>query len=127
MSDETVTTRQPHPVDAVAARRLEIVARNVVAQEHARNNCEASEILHVKAAETVAHRALIREVETLTQALESRTQIGMAIGMLMARENISDETAFDMLRRASQRTNRKIREIAVEMLQAHRQRLDSPA
>lgn len=45
-------------------------------------------------------------------ALASRDAIGIAKGILMARSNISDDQAFDLLRKASQRMNKKIREIA---------------
>lgn len=53
---------------------------------------------------------------TLHEALETRTVIGQAQGILMAREGIGAAEAFDILRRASQRTNRKLREIAAEMV-----------
>ena len=53
---------------------------------------------------------------TLREALETRTVIGQAQGILMARQKIGAEDAFDILRRASQRTNRKLRDIAAEMV-----------
>lgn len=53
---------------------------------------------------------------TLRRALETRTVIGQAQGVLMARQHIGSEEAFDILRRASQRTNRKVRDIAVEIV-----------
>lgn len=53
---------------------------------------------------------------TLEEALETRTVIGQAQGILMARESIGAADAFDILRRASQRTNRKLREIAAELV-----------
>jgi AmiR/NasT family two-component response regulator len=49
--------------------------------------------------------------ENLMRALESRQIIGQAIGILVGRQNCSSEDAFDMLRRASQRSNRKLREV----------------
>jgi DNA-binding response OmpR family regulator/two-component sensor histidine kinase len=48
-------------------------------------------------------------------AVTTNRQIGMAVGVLMAREKITSERAFDMLRRQSTRTNRKLREIAEEV------------
>lgn len=53
---------------------------------------------------------------TLRKALETRTAIGQAQGVLMARQHIDAQEAFDILRRASQRTNRKLREIAAEIV-----------
>lgn len=54
---------------------------------------------------------------TLRKALETRTIIGQAQGVLMARQGINGDQAFDILRRASQRTNRKLRDIAAEIVE----------
>ncbi|MDQ1374883.1 MAG: hypothetical protein QOJ09_2221, partial [Actinomycetota bacterium] len=43
--------------------------------------------------------------------------IEQAKGILMAREGCDEDRAFDMLRRASQRTNRKLREIAHQVVE----------
>jgi GAF domain-containing protein len=50
--------------------------------------------------------------ENLQLALENRDVIGQAKGILMARRAISADEAFDELRRASQRRNEKLRDIA---------------
>lgn len=52
----------------------------------------------------------------LEEALESRTTIGTAIGLLMERERIDQDEAFGMLRTASQHTNRKLRDIAADLV-----------
>jgi GAF domain-containing protein len=54
----------------------------------------------------------------LTEALTSRDVIGQAKGILMATENLSSDAAFDVLRRASQRANRKLRDVAQELVDA---------
>lgn len=54
---------------------------------------------------------------TLRRALETRTVIGQAQGVLMARQAITPDEAFDILRRASQRTNRKLRDVAAEIVE----------
>ena len=54
--------------------------------------------------------------EHLQDALESRDVIGQAKGILMAREALNPDEAFDVLRRASQRTNRKPRDVAAELI-----------
>jgi transcriptional regulator with GAF, ATPase, and Fis domain len=56
--------------------------------------------------------------EQMDEALESRDLIGQAKGILMAREGVSADEAFDMLRRASQRLNVKLRDVAGEMVQS---------
>jgi transcriptional regulator with GAF, ATPase, and Fis domain len=54
--------------------------------------------------------ALFRE--DMKAALESRDVIGQAKGMLMARTGVDEEGAFDLLRRASQRMQVKLAEVA---------------
>jgi len=63
----------------------------------------------------------------LEQALLSRDVIGQAKGVLMAREGFSADQAFDVLRRASQRSNRKLREVADEIVQSTQRRRASGA
>jgi GAF domain-containing protein len=50
--------------------------------------------------------------QNLQAALDNRDVIGQAKGILMARHGITAEQAFDELRRASQRRNMKLRDIA---------------
>jgi AmiR/NasT family two-component response regulator len=54
-------------------------------------------------------------IEQLTQAVEHRTVIGMALGMLMERFGLDHDGAFARLRRCSQDENRKLYDIAVEL------------
>jgi GAF domain-containing protein len=53
-----------------------------------------------------------RREETLEQKAQSRDLIGRAKGILMARSGVTDDQAFDMLRKASQRMNLKLRDVA---------------
>jgi GAF domain-containing protein len=53
-----------------------------------------------------------RRIENLHSALSSREVIGQAQGILMERERIAANQAFDVLRRASQYLNIKLREVA---------------
>ncbi|MFF3306571.1 GAF and ANTAR domain-containing protein [Streptomyces sp. NPDC002952] len=48
----------------------------------------------------------------LSHALETRHEIGEAMGILMGRYGLSEETAFKVLKKASQDHNIKLREIA---------------
>jgi transcriptional regulator with GAF, ATPase, and Fis domain len=56
--------------------------------------------------------------EQMNEALKSRDVIGQAKGILMAREGVGADEAFDMLRRASQRLNVKLRDLAGEMVES---------
>lgn len=60
--------------------------------------------------------ALTQKVENLETALGTRTLIGKAIGVLIEREGVNEEKAFQMLREASQRTNTKVRDLAAELV-----------
>jgi GAF domain-containing protein len=66
---------------------------------------------HAAVALAAAHRRA--NLETMAG---SRDVIGMAKGIIMARQNVSEEEAFDVLRRASQRMNVKLRELAVRVV-----------
>jgi transcriptional regulator with GAF, ATPase, and Fis domain len=50
--------------------------------------------------------------EHLERAVESNREIGMAMGVMMASGRQTPEQAFDVLRRASQRLNVKLRDVA---------------
>jgi len=63
----------------------------------------------------------------LQEAVTTRQLIGEAKGILMESERCSREEAFDILRRASQRTNRKLRDIAYDIVDAAERRAQEPA
>ena len=67
--------------------------------------------------EALSHQAsttlrVAREIEGLTHALDSRTVVGQAQGILMERFGLDDETSFAFLRRYSQDHNVKLTEVA---------------
>jgi GAF domain-containing protein len=66
---------------------------------------------HAAVALAAAHRRA--NLETMAG---TRDVIGMAKGIIMARQNVSEDEAFDVLRRASQRMNVKLRELAVRVV-----------
>jgi signal transduction histidine kinase/DNA-binding response OmpR family regulator len=57
-----------------------------------------------------------RRVANLRAALASNRQIGAAIGILMQQHKVTENDGFELLRRASQTTNRKLRDIADEVV-----------
>ena len=65
-------------------------------------------------ADLQAERALL--TRRLEDALHSRAVIDQAVGILMERERLGPEEAFQMLRSASQTLNVKLRVIAAEIL-----------
>src|SRR5205823_869691 len=56
-----------------------------------------------------AHDRTVQLVEQLHESLASRAVIEQAKGILMARQGCSADAAFEILRRASQARNRKVR------------------
>lgn len=63
-----------------------------------------------------AHESEERQLENLSLALGTRGVIGQAQGILMEREHVSADAAFDILRRASQHLNRKLRDVAQDLV-----------
>jgi len=55
----------------------------------------------------------------LQEAMDARAEIEQAKGILIANERCSADQAFDILRQASQRQNRKLRDVARELVQRY--------
>ncbi|HZZ97211.1 MAG TPA: ANTAR domain-containing protein [Jatrophihabitantaceae bacterium] len=68
------------------------------------------------AAREAERRRADETAANLQIALASNRRIGTAVGILMARHRITDDTAFDLLRVTSQRTHRKLRDIADDVV-----------
>jgi AmiR/NasT family two-component response regulator len=66
-------------------------------------------------------RLAIEQVEeragNLMIALETNRRIGVAVGILQALQRITPEAAFSLLREVSQRQNRKLREVAEDVIE----------
>jgi len=60
---------------------------------------------------------LERQVETLGVAVEHRTQIGMALGIIMERLSVEQGAAFEYLLRCSQAQNQKVYDLAVRLIE----------
>jgi GAF domain-containing protein len=63
-----------------------------------------------------SHEDEERRSENLNLALGTREVIGQAQGILMERERITPGQAFDILRHASQHLNRKLRDVAQDLV-----------
>jgi GAF domain-containing protein len=70
----------------------------------------------VAVANAQVHDRLVTLVAQLNEALTSRGVIEQAKGILMARDSCDPDAAFDLLRRRSQRENRKLRDIADDVV-----------
>ena len=63
-----------------------------------------------------AYWAASELTRNLTVAMESRAVIEQAKGILIARHGLGDDEAFDRLRQQSQTENRKLRDVATEIV-----------
>ncbi|MCF6745364.1 GAF and ANTAR domain-containing protein [Blastococcus sp. KM273128] len=73
---------------------------------------ETAEAIAVAVANADAHARLLDDARNMRTAMESRAVIEQAKGVLMAERHVDAEQAFEILRQASQRYNRKLRDIA---------------
>jgi GAF domain-containing protein len=83
---------------------------------------EAAQIVTAMGAGYVLHADQLRAqhdlADQLQTALESRDLIGQAKGILMTRHGIDAETAFEQLRKVSQDSNHKLRDVARSLVAA---------
>jgi GAF domain-containing protein len=80
--------------------------------DHAR---DLAMLLATHAGVTVSGMLAREKAANLEIALTSSREIGVAMGVLMTRYKITREEAFDLMRMASQRSHRKLRDIAAEV------------
>lgn len=58
-----------------------------------------------------------RHVQNLEQAMHTRKQIGVAVGIVMERFDLDEQRAFGFLTRLSQTSNVKLRDVAARLIQ----------
>jgi GAF domain-containing protein len=86
--------------------------------ESLRAGLEVAEVVAVAVANADAHHQLSEQTRNMRVAMESRAVIEQAKGVLMAQRRVDAEQAFEILREASQRYNRKLRDIAVGIVES---------
>jgi len=74
-------------------------------------------LLATHGAQVATSVILGRRVEHLKHALQSNRGIGVAIGVLMATHKVTEQQAFDLLRIASQNSNRKLVDVAADVVE----------
>ena len=88
---------------------------SVYASEPAAFDAAAELVIPVFAARAAIAAAYADTVTNLYRAIESRQVISQAVGILMERHRISPKQAFDTLVTASQRSNLKVRQLALRV------------
>jgi GAF domain-containing protein len=79
---------------------------------------EVAEAIAVAVVNASAHHRLSEQARNLQVAMETRAVIEQAKGVLMAQRRVDPDGAFEILRDASQRYNRKLRDIAVGIVES---------
>ena len=74
-------------------------------------------VLATHGAQTLAAATAREKAAQLERALINGREIGMAIGVLMATHKITQDNAFALLRVVSQNTNRKVAELARDVIE----------
>ena len=72
-------------------------------------------ILATHGAMVLSEQLASQQAGSLVRALRSNREIGVAMGILMSQHRFTRQEAFDVLRVASQNSNRKLADIAVEV------------
>jgi hypothetical protein len=132
MFDVESETRWPRYAEALLASTpvRSVLSFQLAAQEAAALNLFAAspgayndEDMHVGAIFAAHATNLVALYEAqdmatnLESALNSSRRIGTAMGVLMAHHKVTEDVAFSMLRSASQRLHRKLRDIAGEVVE----------
>ena len=101
----------PPSIEARATAACERAASLI--QRAATGSTAVQELLAQQAAELTTLREKVANLEI---ALESNRRIAMAIGIIMARELVTEDQAFALLREASQHSHCKLRVVAEQIV-----------
>ena len=76
------------------------------------------DVLHGQTIAAMCAVVLARSIQDdqLATALQSRTVIGQALGMVMERYSLDEDTAFNVLRRIASQRNLKLRDLAAQVV-----------
>jgi len=91
-------------------------ALNLYSQEADAFTDESEHVGRLLAAHTAVAYSGAQRAENLLAAIETRDLIGQAVGLLMERYSITANRSFETLVRFSRQTNRKLRDVAAELV-----------
>ncbi|MFK4087162.1 ANTAR domain-containing protein [Kribbella sp. NPDC020789] len=75
---------------------------------------------HILARHASIAVASARHEETMAQAVDARKLVGQAMGILMERFDVDGDRAFAILKRYSQDTNTKLRDVAQQLIETRK-------
>lgn len=111
----------PLPYQGATIGALNIYSSEIAAfasPESLTAGLDAAEIIAVAVANADSHWQLGEQARNMRLAMDSRAVIEQAKGVLMAQRRVDAEQAFEILREASQRYNRKLRDIALGIVES---------
>jgi hypothetical protein len=113
-------------IDALV-HQIEINRENIEALQRRADASEAQAVIdRDMIAELQRDGVLSQEhASQMEEALRSSRTVGAAIGLIMATRHVSDTDAFEILKVASQNSNRKLRDLAAELV-ASREMVQAP-
>ncbi len=94
-------------------------ALNLSSTSSDRISPETTHLADLFAAQAAAALGWLRREDELSQAMESRRTIGMALGIVMQRFSVDDSRAFEYLVRLSNHQNTKLRVVAARLVEEH--------
>ena len=109
----------PLPFQGATIGALNVYAKHQDAFDETseRLGTEVASFVAVAVANAESYAATADLAHQMQQAMASRSVIDMAKGILMAQNRCTPDEAFTMLSHASQRSNRKLRDIAAAIVQ----------
>ncbi|MEU4606438.1 GAF and ANTAR domain-containing protein [Kribbella sp. NPDC023972] len=93
-----------------------LCALNLYAEQAHAFTDESEHVGRLLAAHAAVAYSGAQRAENLLAAIETRDLIGQAVGLLMERYSITADRAFGTLVRFSRQTNRKLRDVAAELI-----------
>ncbi len=97
---------------------------NIYSEQESGLDESSAEVAEVFAAQAALAMGKARAIHQLEEGMRSRQRIGVAVGILMQRYSMSEERAFAYLVRESSHGNKKLRDVAAEMVADFKSALD---
>lgn len=117
VTDDTVLTPfSPPALDGEKGYRG-VLALSYLGYRPTATQALIGQLLVERATAVVQRERLLAKNEHLQRALASNREIGAAMGILMIEHKLTGDQAFDLLRRVSQHSHRKLAALAAEVAQ----------
>lgn len=117
VTDDTVLTPFSTPASEGEKGYRGVLAQSYLGYRPTATQVLIGQLLVERATAVVQRQRLLAKNEHLQRALASNREIGAAMGILMIEHKLTGDQAFDLLRRVSQHSHRKLAILAAEVAQ----------